>query len=92
MHACQLVKTASAKQHAQTRLAAGSRAGARKVQYLVNMQSDAGVLSAMQCAWARLQQGAEIFCEELLASLSEPISPAPENAEHANQEAWKRMA
>lgn len=31
MHACQLVKAASAKQHALTRLAAGSRAEARKV-------------------------------------------------------------
>ena len=38
MHACQLVKAASAKQHAQTRLAAGSRAGARKVQYPGRMQ------------------------------------------------------
>ena len=33
MHACQLVKAASARQHAQTRLAAGSRAEARKVRH-----------------------------------------------------------
>ena len=31
MHACQLSKLASAKQHVETRLAAGSRAGAQKV-------------------------------------------------------------
>ena len=53
MHACQHVKAASAKLHAQTRLAAGSRAEARKVCHLALEQNRNGEIFVWPC----LQQG-----------------------------------
>lgn len=49
MHACLHVKAASAKLHALTRLAAGSRAEARKVCHLVLQQHCNGEILLWPC-------------------------------------------